>query len=261
MTAEEAGGRRRNSDERSRHGFESRSRVSSWLAVGLVRRGLLVQHGTGDTPDGSATAWQILFFRSLSLTPFVFLVIVARSGGRPFPAIRAAGISAILAALGFALFTIALRWKRSEDMMPAAFFAGIFTVIVAGGMCLATGQSFGLPIFDLTLALGLGIFQIGAGLTLYTMGASSVPAEELVLLSTIEVVLGPFWVWLLLGETGGPYTLLGGAILICAICGNAVSGRYDPRAEQIVRVRRGFARWLHGYSPSLSREQRITSER
>lgn len=255
----------------------------------------------------SATAWQILFFRSLSLIPFVFLVIVARSGGRPFPAFRAAGISAILgglalglafsggviaiqkttvanamfmfatapflaalfgrlilgelvrratwiamlvagfgialmvaegisfgylagnvaailSALGFALFTITLRWKRSEDMMPAVFFAGIFTMIVAGGMSLATGQSFGLPVFDLTLALGLGIFQIGAGLTLYTMGSSSVPAVELVLLSTIEVVLGPFWVWLFLGEMGGPYTLLGGAILVGAICGNAVSG-------------------------------------
>jgi drug/metabolite transporter (DMT)-like permease len=39
-----------------------------------------------------------------------------------------------------------------------------------------------------------------------------------------EVVLGPLWVWLVLGETAGFYTLLGGAVLMLAIAGNALSG-------------------------------------
>lgn len=255
----------------------------------------------------AATAWQILFYRSLSLIAFVFLVIMARTGGRPLAAFRKAGISAVLgglalvaafsggviaiqtttvanamflfatapfltallgrlilgesvrgatwiamlaaavgialmvgegislgylagnvaavvAALGFALFTIALRWKKSQDMMPAVFFAGVFTVIFAGAMGLAGGQSLVVSERDLALSLGLGVFQIGVGLALYTMGSNSVPATELALLSTTEVVLGPFWVWLFLGETVGLYTLLGGAILIAAISGNALSG-------------------------------------
>jgi drug/metabolite transporter (DMT)-like permease len=40
----------------------------------------------------------------------------------------------------------------------------------------------------------------------------------------IEVVLGPFWVWLFLGETAGVFTLLGGGVLLAAIAGNALSG-------------------------------------
>ena len=40
----------------------------------------------------------------------------------------------------------------------------------------------------------------------------------------IEVVFGPFWVWLFLGETIGGYTLLGGGVLLLAITGNALSG-------------------------------------
>ena len=40
----------------------------------------------------------------------------------------------------------------------------------------------------------------------------------------IEVVFGPFWVWLFLGETIGGYTLLGGSVLLLAITGNALSG-------------------------------------
>jgi len=56
-----------------------------------------------------------------------------------------------------------------------------------------------------------------------------VPAAELALLSMTEVVLGPFWVWLFLGETAGVFTLLGGAVLLAAIAGNALSGlRHKP---------------------------------
>ena len=40
----------------------------------------------------------------------------------------------------------------------------------------------------------------------------------------IEVVLGPLWVWIFMGETVAFYTLVGGAILLVAIAGNALSG-------------------------------------
>ena len=50
------------------------------------------------------------------------------------------------------------------------------------------------------------------------------PAAELALLSMTEVVLGPLWVWIFLGETASFYTLLGGAVLMLAITANALSG-------------------------------------
>jgi drug/metabolite transporter (DMT)-like permease len=50
------------------------------------------------------------------------------------------------------------------------------------------------------------------------------PAAELTLLSLAEVLLGPFWVWLFLGETATVNTLIGGVILLAAIVGNALSG-------------------------------------
>ena len=51
-----------------------------------------------------------------------------------------------------------------------------------------------------------------------------VPAAELTLLSMTEVLLGPLWVWLFIGETASFFTLVGGAILMLAIAGNAISG-------------------------------------
>ena len=73
--------------------------------------------------------------------------------------------------------------------------------------------------------MGMGIFQIGAGLILYTIGSRSLPAAELTLLSLGEVLLGPLWVWLFLNETATLNTLVGGAILLIAIAGNSLSGK------------------------------------
>ena len=67
------------------------------------------------------------------------------------------------------------------------------------------------------------MFQVGAGLILYTLGSRSLPVAELALLSLAEVLLGPLWVWLFLGETASVFTLIGGAVLLAAIAGKALS--------------------------------------
>ncbi len=133
-------------------------------------------------------------------------------------------LSALLSACGFAVFTIALRWGKLEDMLPAVFLAGIFAIITAGLMCQFNGYGFDLPRNDILISLAMGVFQVGMGLVIYTIGSRVVPAAELALLSMTEVLLGPLWVWIFIGETASMYTLLGGAILMLAIAGNAISG-------------------------------------
>ena len=108
-------------------------------------------------------------------------------------------------------------------MLPAVSLGGIFTALVAAVACLMTGEAFTISAYDTALSVGLGVVQLGFGLSLYTLGSKVVPASELALLSMTEVVLGPFWVWLFLGETASGFTLLGGAILLTAITGNALT--------------------------------------
>lgn len=88
-----------------------------------------------------------------------------------------------------------------------------------------------LSVNDASIALTMGVFQVGAGLVLYTLGSKSIPAAKLTLLSLAEVLLAPLWVWLFIGEKAGLYTLIGGAVLLAAIAGNALSGlRRKPPA-------------------------------
>ncbi|NKB76517.1 MAG: EamA family transporter [Gammaproteobacteria bacterium] len=132
--------------------------------------------------------------------------------------------SALLSALGFAIFTIALRWKKLSDMLPAVFLAGVFSTILSGLICVLQDYSFSLPINDIIIAVAMGMFQVGLGLVIYTMGSSVVPAVELTLLSMTEVLLGPVWVWLFLAEVVSINTLIGGGIVLIAITWNALSG-------------------------------------
>jgi drug/metabolite transporter (DMT)-like permease len=149
----------------------------------------------------------------------VIMVINGFAAGR-----MAGNISALVSAAGFAVFSIALRWGKLEDMLPAVFLAGVFAIVIAGTICQFAGFGFEIPRNDIGIALSIGVFQVGMGLVIYTIGSRVVPAGELVLLSMTEVLLGPVWVWIFIGETVSFYTLLGGAILMLAIAGNAISG-------------------------------------
>ena len=134
-------------------------------------------------------------------------------------------LAALGSALGFAVFTVALRWGRGGEMLPSVFLSGLFAIVITFGICQILELSVVLSLQDGGVAMGMGVFQVGAGLILYTLGSRSLPAAELALLSLAEVLLGPLWVWLFLNETASLNTLVGGAVLLIAIAGNAVSGK------------------------------------
>ena len=134
-------------------------------------------------------------------------------------------LAALGSAFGFAVFTVALRWGRTGEMLPSVFLSGIFGFVITFGICQFAGLSVVLSFNDGGVAISMGVFQVGAGLILYTLGSRSLPAAELALLSLAEVLLAPIWVWLFLGETASLNTLIGGAVLLVAIAGNAMSGK------------------------------------
>ena len=133
-------------------------------------------------------------------------------------------LAALGSAFGFAVFTVALRWGRSVEMLPAVLLSGIFAIFITSSICLLSGLPFQISVNDTGISMGMGVFQVGAGLVLYTLGSKSLPAAELTLLSLAEVLLGPVWVYLFLNEVVTLSTLVGGLILLLAIAGNAISG-------------------------------------
>jgi drug/metabolite transporter (DMT)-like permease len=75
----------------------------------------------------------------------------------------------------------------------------------------------GAGALDVTLLATLGICQIGLGFVLLTIGGRLIPAGEVALITLLEIVLGPLWVWLFVSERPGTATLIGGAVVLFAV--------------------------------------------
>jgi drug/metabolite transporter (DMT)-like permease len=141
----------------------------------------------------------------------------------------AGNIAALLSAVGFGAFSVALRWGRVGDMLPVALLGGLFSVALAGTVLALRGEPIAPSGWDIGVSLSIGALILALGMVVYTAASKAVPAAELTLLSLIEVLLGPLWVWLLLGETASAATFVGGGVLLAAVAVNAVMGARAQR--------------------------------
>jgi drug/metabolite transporter (DMT)-like permease len=129
-------------------------------------------------------------------------------------------LSALLSGLSFALFIVLLRKQRSASPAASVFLGNVITAIA------------GLPfMFDSAPSLSgwigllfLGIFQLGLAYVLYTLAISHVTAMEAVLITLIEPVLNPFWVFVLMGEIPSWIALAGGLVIIGAVTARQLAG-------------------------------------
>jgi drug/metabolite transporter (DMT)-like permease len=118
-----------------------------------------------------------------------------------------------MAAFAFAAMIVITRYRQDVSMAPATCLSQAILVVIF--LPLATpAQIAGDDVIWLAL---LGIGQIGLGFALLTVGARLIPAAQVGLITLLEVVLGPIWVWLALDERPSTATLIGGAIVIVAI--------------------------------------------
>jgi drug/metabolite transporter, DME family len=150
------------------------------------------------------------------------------------PGLTRGGLDGSLLALGsaggFALFSVALRRGRAADATPAVLHAALFSAVVAALLVLAADGLAGLAITprDLLLCAAMGVGQIGCGMLAFTAGSRHLPAAELGLLALSEVVLAPFWAWLVLSEVPAAATLAGGGLVLAAAAAQAFLGAARP---------------------------------
>ncbi len=165
----------------------------TWLAMALVLAGIAVMNG----PDGSA-----------GISPGALL--------------------ALLSALGFAVFTVLQRRRRHVDMLPAIAVSGLITAAATSWLIGGAAPS---P-RDLVVAFWLGGVALAGGLALYTVGARYVRPAESVLISMIEIVLAPLWVWWLFDETASVAILAGGAIVAAGVLTQALGRESNSRRRR-----------------------------
>jgi len=132
---------------------------------------------------------------------------------------------ALMMAVSYAAFSVIMRRGKGSDMLPAALVGGVFSMLVAA----VAIDDFAISLADLGICLALGFFQMGLGIVLFIYGSKHVPAAELTLLTMLEVILSPIWVWFLFSEHPGYWTLIGGSVIMLGVVVQAIGARSRPK--------------------------------
>ena len=121
-----------------------------------------------------------------------------------------------------AINVVVLRGAAAKlDLVPAVMLGGALSCLIA----LPFALPFNATPRDLLLLAFLGVTQLGLPCMLLVIASRRLLAPEIALIGLLEVVLGPLWVWLAVGEEPGRATLIGGAVVIGALAANELAAR------------------------------------
>jgi DME family drug/metabolite transporter len=137
------------------------------------------------------------------------------------------GLIALISALGFAVFSVSLRYRRQSPKFVTIALAGILCALFTLFIIFLDNDTLAMPFRNVYLSILHG-FIVGFGLILYSVGSKMLLAAQLTLLSMVEVVGGVLWVYLpIFGihEVPSVLTVIGGAIVLGAIVLDGVGTR------------------------------------
>ena len=208
-----------------------RSMGRSGLAMAVF---LAISSGTFLLALNHTTVANVLFMQAAAPMMAALLgwaLLSERIDGRTWAALVLAGAGVVLMAAGsfdagaaavglpflmtasFAAVIVIARHRRDVSMMPATCASQVFVVVA----CLPFVAPGSASESDWAILAALGVGQMGLGLAFLTIGARLIPPAQVAVISLLEVVLGPLWVWLAYEERPSFATFLGGLVVVAAV--------------------------------------------
>jgi drug/metabolite transporter (DMT)-like permease len=168
----------------------------------------LITAGIAYLAIGERTTRLVLTVSLVAFAGVVFMV----SGAARMGDIAGCAV-ALLMTVAMAMQIIMARRYPNLDMAIVNTFASLACMIV--GLMLSQA---GVPSWhDLLVLAAFGISNTALAYFFVMIGARHIPSAEVGLIGMIDVILGPLWVWLLFAENPGHKTLIGGAVVLCAV--------------------------------------------
>ncbi len=159
------------------------------------------------------------------------------SGSRSGTSMTGALIALVIP-LAFGYGTVTIRQHAEISMIPAMLLATVISAVIA----VPFAHPFDVNRHDFILLMLFGFAQLGIGLAIFSVAASGAPATDVALLSMLEPIMGPIWVWLFRSEYPGVAALIGGSIVFVALAVHTVyaasraSANVSANADANLRV-------------------------
>ncbi len=122
-------------------------------------------------------------------------------------------LAALVIPINFSILILIIRKYPKVDMIPAIFYAGIFSCLYG----LIFLETIVISPTDVWLSFLLGVPQLAFGFIFITIGSRTTPAVMVGLLMLMETIFAPIWVWLFYNEIPPTSVLIGGLIIISAV--------------------------------------------
>lgn len=133
---------------------------------------------------------------------------------------------ALSSGITFAWLWLFLRKQKDSSTTETVLLGNIMAALIGLPFLIGESPTGGdwLGIFY------LGIFQLGIPFIIVSVAIRQLRAVEGLLIQTLEPVLNPVWVFLVIGETPGSRALIGGAIVLISVTlRGVISSRRERR--------------------------------
>ncbi len=143
----------------------------------------------------------------------------------------AGNAAAVIAAAGFAGYTVCVRSDATRDWSPVMSGYAALTIVVCLLVTVAAGRSVVPPAGD--IALGIvhgGVFIVG-GTLMFNWASKRIATVAMTVFAQSETVFVPVWSFIVLGLQPPTTSIIGGAIIFTAVIGKALIDAKWPGRE------------------------------
>jgi drug/metabolite transporter (DMT)-like permease len=126
-------------------------------------------------------------------------------------------VMAIVSGVTMAWMTLFLRKQRHGQAGETILLGNVLTAVIGLPFLLFAVSASTVQPMDWGILLYMGVLQLGVPFILYSIAIRSLDALETILLATLEPILNPIWVFIVVGERPGPMAMIGGLIVIGAV--------------------------------------------
>ena len=199
--------------------------ASAIRGLGMVFFVLAIRHTTvantltilGLSPLWGAVASRIFLREAVPLRTWMAIPValagVALTVASEYASVEPGDLFALAASISLAAYITLVRHVRHLDMTPSLTISSAFVALAV--LPLATPQIPGLR--DAALLGVMGLVVMPVSLVLFVTAPRHILAPEVSLIFLLEMVLGPFWVWLALSEQPSALSMLGGGVVMATL--------------------------------------------
>ncbi|MDE1995095.1 MAG: DMT family transporter [Rhizobiaceae bacterium] len=196
------------------------------LKLTTVANVLSIYATTPFAAAGIAYLWsgEKLGRRTLIASAIAFLGVLVVAGFAARPQDLAGNGLSLLMTIAFSTLLVMARRYPSLRMAPVNAIGSWLCAL----LCLPL-MSHTMPTLPQLAILALfGSITSGIAYLLYTSGSRHIPSGEAGLIGTLDIVLGPLWVWLAFSENPGKPTIIGACLVLVAVFWYLLSGLRSP---------------------------------